>query len=622
LTVRLLVPGDWDGVNAVFILRPVPGDNVNERLLSERGPWSGGDHGIIQFLSQRKTRCYSPEPSQRVRIKPLYSPHLCDYDGGNHLNRVYVIGHRQPDTDSIGSVIGYAALLNRREPGKYIPAYSGDLNAETRYALSWFGLEAPQPVTSVEPCVSDIPFFYTQRAGADMPTIDVAAMMDEYEVRNIPITNADGRFLGIVSEYGLAKAYVTPRREAQLSIGPIPLSTLARILDAEVCNRGEDELCGKVAIVIDALHVALSRLTRDDIAVVGDNEPVQLALISSGIAALVIAEDAPVGTRTLEAAREKEVSILASPLDAFSVGRMMHLSLPAGQVLATDVPVLLPEDPLSYAKKLVTDSKYRTGCVVDRDGNLLGMISRNTFLEEIQKQVILLDHNEYAQAVDGIESAEILEVIDHHRLGAISTLKPVRFQNEPVGSTSTIIARKWKEAAIEPDRPVAGILLAGILSDTLVLKMSTTTPFDEEAVTWLAEITGLDPIAFGTELIQKGMDLEHTPLSVILSRDTKDYSLFGTEVTISQVMMTSDDYLKGRTGEIVAGLGRLRKEGGVHLFLALFTNVIGNRSHLFAAGDAAVLSALGYADQPVVLEGVMSRKKDFLPVFGQKLRNL
>lgn len=538
------------------------------------------------------------------------------------MHQVYVIGHRQPDTDSIASVIGYAAFLNRSDPGKYIPACSGELNAETRFALSFFGLEAPQQITSIEPCVSDIPFFYTERAAADMPTIDVAAMMDEYEVRNIPVTDSGGRFLGIVSEYGLAKAYVTPRRDAQLSIGPIALPTLARILDAEICNRGCDNLCGNVAIVIDALHVALSRLTRDDIAVVGDNEPVQLALISSGIAALVIAEGAPVGTRTLDAAREKNVSILASPLDAFSVGRMMHLSLPAGRVLATDVPVLRPEDPLVYAKKLVTDSKYRTGCVVDREGRLLGMISRNTFLEEIQKQVILLDHNEYAQAVDGIESAEILEVIDHHRLGAISTLKPVRFQNEPVGSTSTIITRKWREAGIEPDSPVAGILLAGILSDTLVLKMSTTTKADGEAVTWLAGITGLDPVAFGSGLIQKGMDLDHTPLPVILSRDTKDYSLFGTEVTISQVMMATAGFLEGRTAEITAALEQLRKGSRVHLFLVLFTDVIGNRSHLFAAGDPLIITALGYADQPIILEGVMSRKKDFLPVFGQKLRNL
>jgi manganese-dependent inorganic pyrophosphatase len=538
------------------------------------------------------------------------------------VHKVYVIGHHQPDTDSIGSVLGYAELLNVREPGTYIPAYSGDLNAETRYALATFGIEAPQAVTSVEPCVGDIPFFYSQRAPAGMPTIDVASMMDEYEVRNIPIIDDDGKLMGIVSEYGLAKAYVTPRREAQLSIGPITLTTLARILNARVYMTGKEEICGKVAIVIDALHVTLSRFNSDDIAVVGDNEPVQLALISSGIAALIIAGGVPVGSRTLESAREKGVSILASPLDAFSVGRMVHLSLPAGQVLATDVPVLRPEDPLAYAKKLVTDSKYRTGCVVDRDGKLLGMISRNSFLEEIHKQVILLDHNEYAQAVDGIETAEILEVIDHHRLGDISTLKPVRFQNEPVGSTSTIITRKFMEASIQPSKGVAGMLLAGILSDTLVLKMSTTTPEDEKAVGYLAEITGLNPVTFGTGLIMTGMDLEHIPVAEILSRDTKHYSMFGTEVTISQVMMASDEYLSGRYDEIVRELQRLRKENGVDMYLVLFTNVIANRSYLFAAGDKNRISALGYDQQPVMLEGVMSRKKDFLPVFGHNLRNL
>ena len=296
------------------------------------------------------------------------------------MQKVYVIGHRQPDTDSIGSVLGYAELLNSREPGRYIASYSGDLNAETRFALGYFGIDAPLEISSVEPNVGDIPFFYTQQAPADMPTIDVAAMMDEYEVRNIPITDSEGKFLGLVSEHGLARAYVTPRRETQLSIGPIALATLARILDARICVAGKKEICGKVEIVIDALHVALSRLTSEDIAVVGDNEPAQLALISSGIAALVIAEGAPVGSRTLEAASGKGVSILASPLDAFSVGRMMHLSLPARSVLATDVPVLRLEDTLTYAKKAVTDSKYRTACVVDSDGRLLGTISRTRSL--------------------------------------------------------------------------------------------------------------------------------------------------------------------------------------------------------------------------------------------------
>ena len=266
------------------------------------------------------------------------------------MQEIYVIGHKQPDTDSIGSVIGYAELLNSREPGRYIAACCGEVNAESAYALSRFGMDTPVFVESVEPNVGDIPFFYTQKAPADMPTIDVAAMMDEQDVRNIPVTDGSGRLLGIVSEYGLAKAYVTPNRRETLSIGPIPLTTLARILDARVCNTGAETLHGRVAIVIDALHMALSRLTGDDVAVVGDNEPVQLALISAGIAALIVAEGAPVGDRALEAAKEKGVAILASPLDAFSVGRMVHLSLPAGEVVASDVPVLRPEDSLEIGR--------------------------------------------------------------------------------------------------------------------------------------------------------------------------------------------------------------------------------------------------------------------------------
>jgi len=539
------------------------------------------------------------------------------------MKNVYIIGHRQPDTDSVASVIGYAEFRNLRERGLYIPAMCGPLNSETQYALQHFGLEPPFFIESVEPCVGDIPSFYTQRAPADMPTIDVAGMMDEYEVRNIPIVDGNERLLGIVSEHGLAKAYVTPRLETPLTIGPIALGTIARILDASICTGVEGTTVhGRIYIVIDALHVALSRLSPADVAVVGDNEPSQLALISAGIAVLVIAEGAPVSQRVHESATSKDTAILSTPLDAFSVGRMMHLSLPAGRVVATDVPVLRLEDPLSYAKKMVTDSKYRTACVVDRDGKLIGMISRNSLVDDVQKQVILLDHNEYAQAVEGVEMAEILELIDHHRLGAITTLKPVRFQNEPVGSTSTIITKIFMDLGKTPSKGTAGMLLAGILSDTLVLKMSTTTPDDVFAVQYLEKITGLNAHEFGTDLIQHGMDLEHTPLPQLLSQDIKRYSLFGREVIIAQVMTASHEFAEQNGKEIQAELERLRRGNGVDLYLVLFTDIIANRSDLFAAGENATLRGLEYTQQPVILPGVMSRKKDFLPVFGGKLRDL
>lgn len=538
------------------------------------------------------------------------------------MNKIYVIGHRHPDTDSICSAIGYAELLNSKDPGKYVPARCGDINPETRFVLERFGVEAPIFIESVEPNVSDLPFTYPLSAHADIPTIEVVAMMDEHGVRNMPIVDDEGRLLGLVSEHGLARAYVTRTKIQQLSITPIKLDTLAKILDARIVVPGKDLLEGKVHIAIDALHVSLSRLTSSDVAIVGDNEPAQLALISAGIAALIIADGSPVGDRTINAARARNVAVLSTALDAFGVGKMINLSLPASMVMATDVPRIALSDPLEYVKDVVSNSKYRTACVVEGDNRLLGMVSRNTFVDDIHKSVILVDHNEYSQAVDGIEKADVMEIVDHHRLGAITTLKPIRFLNDPVGSTSTIITRKFIESGVEPTPPTAGLLLSGILSDTLALKMSTTTPEDERAVDYLAGIAGVDPIAFGIELVQHGIELENVPLHELLLRDTKHYNLFEKSVVISQVTVPSFEFSASHADEIRAKVGALREETGADFFVALFTNVFENASDLFAAADEVNLAKMGMAEQPKRLDGVMSRKKDFLPQFGNMLRHL
>ncbi|EJG06847.1 CBS domain containing protein [Methanofollis liminatans DSM 4140] len=538
------------------------------------------------------------------------------------MNKVYVIGHRHPDTDSICSAIGYAELLNSKEPGKYVPARCGDINPETRFVLERFGVEAPLFIESVEPNVSDLPFTYPLSARADVPTIEVVAMMDEHGVRNMPIVDDEGRLLGLVSEHGLARAYVTRTKIQQLSITPIKLETLAKILDARIVVPGKDLLEGRVHIAIDALHVSLSRLTSSDVAIVGDNEPAQLALISAGIAALIIADGSPVGDRMINAAVARNVAVLATSLDAFGVGKMINLSLPASMVMATDVPRIAISDPLEYVKDVVSNSKYRTACVVEGDNRLLGMVSRNTFVDDIHKSVILVDHNEYSQAVDGIEKADVMEIVDHHRLGAITTLKPIRFLNDPVGSTSTIITRKFIESGVEPTPSTAGLLLSGVLSDTLALKMSTTTPEDERAVNYLAGIAGVDAGAFGIELVQQGIELENVPLHELLLRDTKHYNLFEKSVVISQVTVPSFEFSASHAGEIRANVAALREETGADFFVALFTNVFENASDLFAAADEVNLAKMGMAEQPKRLDGVMSRKKDFLPQFGNMLRRL
>ena len=532
-----------------------------------------------------------------------------------------IIGHRQPDTDSIASVTGYAAFLNHAEPGRYIPARCGELNAETCFALETLGIKPPVLIDSIEPRVSDLAI-HRISVTHDVPTVDVATLMDTHDIRNVPITDGEGKLLGIVGEHGLAQAYVQRRKIGELAITPLHLDTLARILSARVVVRATETLEGRVSIAIDAPTVISKKLTDKDIVVAGDNEPVHRSLIAAGIAALIIADKAPVSEQVIHEAGQKGVSVLTTDLDAFGVGTMINLSLPAGRVMETDIPRLSLDDTLAYAKQIVYSSKFRSACVVEKDGTLRGIVTRTTLLDEVHKPVILLDHNEFAQAVEGIDTAENIEIIDHHRLGAISTLKPVKFLNDPVGSTSTIITQKYAESGIIPTPAIAGLLLAGILSDTLILKMSTTTSEDHKMVAYLAKISSLDPTAFGTKLLERGMNLEGAPMEDLLVRDTKRYELFGKKVIISQVMVPSFAYPRAHADEIVKELARLRVQQGIDIYLGLFTSVMENGSELFAAADSNLLSKLGLKSQPVPLVNMMSRKKDLIPWFGERLRSV
>lgn len=534
----------------------------------------------------------------------------------------YILGHKQPDTDSIASAIAYAHLLNQISSTACIPARCGDINAETAYSLQIAGIDPPVLIENVEPSVGDIPFLYTQKAPDKVPAFEVASLMEEFDLRNIPIVDSEGKFRGLVSEHGLARSYVSPNASLPLKVGPIGLETLARILQAEIIHAAHDEVCGNASIVIDALHISLARLGNQDVAIIGDNEPAQIALIAEGICALIIAEGAHLGERVRESARKKDVSLLKTPLDAFSVGRLLHLSGPVETIMATDADIIHNEDLLSSAAKIVANSPYRTACVTDETGKFIGMLSRNSFLEDIHKSVILVDHNEFAQAVDGIETAEILEIIDHHRLGTMATLQPIRFRNEPVGSTSTIITTRYREEKVVPPSDISIMLLAGILSDTLVLKMSTTTDRDREAVLYLADITGMEPESFGSDLINKGMNLDGIPMEDLITRDMKEYTLHEKNISISQIMTGSNDFPLGRKDDISDSLHKFQIANGYDLSIILVTDVVGQLSYLYASGDSPLLTKLGYANQPVLLDGVMSRKKDFFPVFGQSFRQI
>ena len=538
------------------------------------------------------------------------------------MNQIYLFGHRKPDTDSIASVIGYAEFLNRSEPGRYIPARCGELNPETKYMLERFGIEGPSFIPSVEPRLSDIIFRPVFALPDDVPTADVASLMAREGIRNVVITDKTGKPLGMVGEHALAAAYLKKIHLAGLAVTPVPVDTLARVLTAEIVVSAHAVLEGRVYIGIDALHVTLAKMTKEDIAVVGDDEPAQLGFIAAGIACLIIAGGAPAGERVIAAAGKKGVSLLVTPLDAFSIGKMISLSHPAREVMETGVPLLSPTDTIAHARQVVSGSKFRAACVVTPDGKLAGVLTRTTLLDDVRRSVILLDHNEASQAVDGIGTAEVVEIIDHHRLSPITTLKPVKFLNDPVGATSTIITMKFLESGLVPSRGVAGALLCGILSDTLALKMSTTTHRDKKAVDYLAPIAGADPAELGAVLLERGMDLSGVPLADLLCRDTKEFELSNKKVLISQVMVPSFAWNRERSLSIHAELAALQKRSGTDIAVALFTCVMENASDVYGAADEALVLGVFGAALPIRFDGVMSRKKDFLPWLGARLRDI
>jgi manganese-dependent inorganic pyrophosphatase len=440
-------------------------------------------------------------------------------------------------------------------------------------------------------------------------------------IRNVVITDPSGKPVGMVGEHALAAAYLEKIHLAELTVTPVPVGTLARILSAEIIVSAHDVLEGRVHIAIDALHITLSRVTAKDIAVVGDDEPAQLAFISAKIACLIIAGGAPAGERVAMAAQKSGVTVLKTPLDAFGVGRMINLSLPAREVMESGMPVLTVADTLAHARKVVSGSKFRAACVVANDGRLVGVLTRTTLLDDVRRQVILLDHNEASQAVDGIGEAEIVEIIDHHRLSPITTLKPVKFFNDPVGATSTIIAMKFMESGLVPSPGIAGVLLAGILSDTLALRMSTTTHHDRKAAAFLAGHAGIDPEELGATLLERGMDLTGAPLAEILVRDTKEFFIADKKILIGQVMVPSLAWSQKRRASVCEEVVRVRAGSSFDLFLVLFTSVIENASDVYGDADPALVLALFGRELPVRLEGVMSRKKDFLPWLGAQLRD-
>ena len=534
------------------------------------------------------------------------------------MSSIYITGHRNPDTDSIASAIGYAELKGRLDPrNDYVPVRLGELNAQTRWVLERSGAAEPELLPHVMLRVLDVMRESFPLARHDEPVRQVGLIMGRGDLDLVPVLDDDKRLAGVMTERVLARRYVRESRKASRLDAPTAVGMIAEVLEGEVlAGSPDDEVSGRVWVLAMATASLPLGFEAGDVVVVGDRPDAQRIAIDVGVALLVLSNATAIEPDILALARERGTAVVTSPLDSYVTSRMITLSAPCRALMDHDPLVVRPDDLVADISDMVKDVDYRAAVVVDRDRRPLGLVTRSDLLSPEPRRVLLVDHAEQAQSVPGVGYAEIVEILDHHHIGSIETHVPVRATFDPVGSTATLVIERFRQSGMEPSRPAAIMLLGAILSDTVILNSPTTTDRDHAVIDYLEQVLALDAREFGREMFERTSDLTRVPADEIVRRDSKDYDAGdGQTLRIAQVE-TVGETLHERQAELIEALSAVREREQHAVVALMVTDIMAKATTLYAAADRAVLDhAFGqrHGDGVVELPGVMSRKKQVAP---------
>lgn len=544
----------------------------------------------------------------------------------DRVKTVYVVGHTAPDTDSVCSAIAYAYFKNITDKRfLFTPVRAGKLNHETTFVLNRFGVPATPEIDSLVATVSDLDLKRPIAVEVRDSIQALALLMREKGVRSVPVVDEEGRLAGVVGLKDIARHYMDSVGFADLSKAPIELDILLKTLDGRVISNSKrmTVLAGRVFIAAMQRGTMLNRVRPGDVVIAGDQNDVQLDLIRMGCSAVIVTDNAPVANEVIAAAGEKGVLLVSSPQSAFASVQLMTMSEPVSSIMTTTCPTVGLYTPMAEVRSKIVESDYRSVIVVDSDRRLIGFITRTDLLKPVRKMAILVDHNELSQAVDGIEEAEILEIIDHHRVGDISTTAPIYVYNDPVGSTCTVVAGIMFLHQTHIPNEIAGILLSGILSDTLFLTLSTTTERDRITAQRLAEIAGIDIPVFAKELLHESIYIEDRSAEELIAADFKEFLINGKKLGVSQMMSLDCAEIDVRERELVGELERLRRANNYDLTVLLVLNPLGKgQERILLRGETWIVEKafnVKVVNDTCIVPWVMSRKKDFIPAIGQVL---
>ena len=534
---------------------------------------------------------------------------------------IYVIGHKNSDLDSIASAYAYARLLQLQGEEEAIAARNGELKPEVRFVLERFQVEPPEAIDDVYLQVRDVMRRGVICAYLDQPLLEAGQLLQEHNRRSMPVVDADNKVHGIIATEDFAKLFFNDLDPRSVNRVPLKRDNLVRALRGRVLVEGRRTLGNRVIVGAMQAETMADYVEPGCLVVLGDRENAQLKAIESGAAALVITGDLLVSARTLTAAKQQGVMVISTAHHTFTAVRLINLSISTQDIMNREFDYCRPEDPMSEVQR--TLARRRSMPVVDSEGTLVGYLSRTDILNARAKRVVLVDHNEQSQAVDGLEEAELLGIIDHHRIADVHTNRPIMFRADPVGCTGTIITGLYHEAGIAIPREVAGLLLAGLLYDTLILRSPTCTTKDERVAAELAEIAGEDIEQYGQEIFTAAAaDLSARSAEALITSDFKEFTVGDTKFAIGTVETASPAAIEKRTPELLTAMQRIAHERGYASLLFMLVNIIDMECHLLIWGGeqaiAEVLNAPLQADgHSVMVEGLVSRKKQLVPLLAR-----
>ncbi|MBQ3030568.1 MAG: putative manganese-dependent inorganic diphosphatase [Agathobacter sp.] len=546
---------------------------------------------------------------------------------------VWVVGHKHPDTDSICAAIAYAELKNKlaEKEGNgeicYVPARAGEVNAETRYVLSYFGMKEPEYISDVGTQIKDIAYKRTEGVSSHLSMKKAWEMMKNLNVVTLPVVNKNNKLEGIIITEDIAMSYMDVYDNSILSTARTQYKNMVETLDGKIVT-GNDHgyfVRGKVVVATGSAEITKSVLEQDDLVIVGDNEAVQLVSIECGCSCIIITNGLKISDEVIEKAIKKEVVIISSPYDSYTVARLINQSIPIKFFMTKENIVSFElDDYVNEVRETTIKIRHRDFPIVDENQNYVGMFSRRNLLDTQKKQLILVDHNEKSQAVTNVDEAEILEIVDHHRIGSLETIAPVYFRNQPLGSTSTIVYQIYQEKGIEIAGDIAGVLCAAIVSDTLMFRSPTCTAMDVQAAKELALIAELDIETLAHNMFEAGSNFESKTEDEILNQDFKIFHSGDVAFGVAQISAMGQPELDKVRTRIEKRLVSMCGEKKVHMLYVMLTDIMNETTTLIYYGDNAESVAkeafkVSSYDNAFVLHGVVSRKKQLIPALMKAL---